>query len=322
MLSELQAVVETLSAEKQQLETQLAATAEDTVSSTRVRAELGKTRQELQELAARLETAQTLEKEARETAQQEAATRAEAQDKYQHEVILHAADLEALKQARAQLDEATAQLAAAEDAGRAAAARLTEAEAGWKERQTLLDQQAEQQRQQHDELLQQNSLLHSQLEQLNGQLTAVQARLAPAEPDAAATGGSLNTSFSEADARTSEQLLEIIRYLRRQREIAETRAETAAAESARLRAQLQLAKQQLETSQSRLDQERQSSQASVESSARLAELLRKVETLNALTDSNRVLRVERDDLSRRCQELQVQLDTTRAEIEPLQVNLL
>ena len=53
----------------------------------------------------------------------------------------------------------------------------------------------------------------------------------------------------------------------------------------------------------------------------MAELLRKVETLNALTDSNRVLRVERDDLSRRCKELEVQLDTTRTEIEPLQVCL-
>ena len=175
-------------------------------------------------------------------------------------MILHAADLEALKQARAQLEEVTGQLAAAEDSRRAANARLTEAEAGWMERQTLFDQQAVQQRQQHDELLQQNSLLHDQLEQLNTQLTAVQARLAPAEPDSAATGGSLNTSFSEADARTSDQLLEIVRYLRRQREIAETRAETAAAETARLTAQLRLTRQQLETSQARLDQERQSSQ--------------------------------------------------------------
>ncbi|XP_037089681.1 nucleoprotein TPR-like [Pollicipes pollicipes] len=177
MMAELQSVVETLSSKNQALETQLR---DDAGSGEQLR-------QELAEARSRLETAQTLEREARENAQREASTRAEAQDRYQHEVILHAADLEALKRSREQLEEATGRLGA-----------------------------------------------------------------------------------------------------------------------------------QLQTSQQRLDQERQTSQATVDSSAQLAELLRKVETLNALTDSNRVLREERDDLSRRRQELEAQLETTRAEIEPLQ----
>ena len=77
MLSELQSVVETLSAEKQQLETQIAATADDVARQAQLRTDLERARQEQQELTARLETAQGLETEARENAQKEAATRAE-----------------------------------------------------------------------------------------------------------------------------------------------------------------------------------------------------------------------------------------------------
>ena len=77
MLSELQSVVETLSSEKQELESRLSSVSGEVADQERLRQELETERQVRQELEVRLETAGALEKEARENAQKEAATRAE-----------------------------------------------------------------------------------------------------------------------------------------------------------------------------------------------------------------------------------------------------
>lgn len=52
---------------------------------------------------------------------------------------------------------------------------------------------------------------------------------------------SLNVSISEEDMRSTDQLLELVRFLRREKEIAISRSEVQEAETQRLKTQLEQA---------------------------------------------------------------------------------
>ena len=75
--------------------------------------------------------------------------------------------------------------------------------------------------------------------------------------------------------------------MRRQKEIAYSKTEMAEATVQRLESQLQFTQKQFQELKERLNQTEQTSHYSVLTSAKQTELLRKVETLSALTDSNR-----------------------------------
>ena len=78
-----------------------------------------------------------------------------------------------------------------------------------------------------------------------------------------------------------------MRYLRREKEIAKTKAEMAQTTADRLQSQLNFLEQQHKELQKQLQEVQDRSHVSVITSAKQADLLRKVETLSALTDSNR-----------------------------------
>lgn len=60
---------------------------------------------------------------------------------------------------------------------------------------------------------------------------------------------SLNTSLGEEETRSSDQLLELVRFLRREKEIAISRSEVQEAETQRLKTQLEQAERQLSDAQ-------------------------------------------------------------------------
>ena len=66
-----------------------------------------------------------------------------------------------------------------------------------------------------------------------------------------------------------------------------------------------------------LNSEREKSEIDVVTTSKHAELLRKVETLNAITDSNRILREERDSLSTKVSELTAKVAALSEEVVPL-----
>ena len=71
-----------------------------------------------------------------------------------------------------------------------------------------------------------------------------------------------NVSFSEDDARTSDQLREVIKYLRRERELATSRFDLATAEANRYMAQLQSANKHVTQLTDELAKERENKQVS------------------------------------------------------------
>ena len=70
-----------------------------------------------------------------------------------------------------------------------------------------------------------------------------------------------------------------------------------------------------------LNEERQRSQEKAETVANQVELMRKVSNLNVLTDSNKLLRDERDQLLNNKQAMESKIAKLESDIEPLQAKL-
>lgn len=66
-----------------------------------------------------------------------------------------------------------------------------------------------------------------------------------------------------------------------------------------------------------MNEERERSATSVLTSEKHTEMMRRLETLNALTDSNRLLREERSGLTARLEEITTRAASLEAEVEPL-----
>lgn len=136
-------------------------------------------------------------------------------------------------------------------------------------------------------------------------------------------------------------MLELVRFLRREKEIAISRSEVQEAETQRLKTQLEQAERHLidvqvdilnqlniDASymisfffpQNNLHQERERAATSALTSEKHTEMLRRLETLNALTDSNRLLREERSNLASRAEELGEKVKALEAELEPLRTS--
>lgn len=62
-------------------------------------------------------------------------------------------------------------------------------------------------------------------------------------------------------------------------------------------------------------------QVGAETAGRCAELMRKVHTMDALADSNRLMREEKEGLQSACQEYKAKFESLEKQIEPLQEKL-
>ncbi|XP_046396406.1 nucleoprotein TPR isoform X2 [Ischnura elegans] len=280
-----------------------------------LRVQLCRIQDELTSAMAELETAKKEAAIAREDAVSHAEVARQAEDKFARQVVLHSTDLQALQTVR---EELTAIRASSEQM-RFREVELAEAlsvgKKGWEERERLIMSELAESKKRMEDLEAQNSLLHDQLEELGNRTT----RLLAEQEQSRDPNVSLDSSVTEGgEPKSSEQLLMVIRYLRKERTIASTKFDVANAENARLHSQLSSVERQLEDARKNLAEERERAETTVLNAARQGELLRKVETLNALTDSNRALRAERDDLQLRIRELQACYDSMKEELSPLQ----
>lgn len=127
---------------------------------------------------------------------------------------------------------------------------------------------------------------------------------------------SLNES-TELSTKTQDQLLKVIKFIRQEKDLAITKSEILQSENLRLKTQLQLTTRELEELKEIMKNERESSESNLKASARHAELLRKIDTLNAVTDSNRMLREERDKFKEEVASLKESLAKAESALVPL-----
>lgn len=167
----------------------------------------------------------------------------------------------------------------------------------------------------------QNALLHNQIQELGDRVAIMQSQQTKISgrdsPDTSLEA--LNKSFSslEEDSNSVEQLLRVMKYLRREKDLALAKTDVLRAENHRLKSQTEMMEKRLKETETLLNSEREKSEIDVMTTSKHAELLRKVETLNAITDSNRILREERDNLSAKVNELTAKVNALSEEVVPL-----
>ncbi|KFZ52523.1 Nucleoprotein TPR, partial [Podiceps cristatus] len=263
---------------------------------------------EVQEALQRASTALSNEQQARRDCQEQAKMASEAQNKYERELMLHAADVEALQAIKEQVAKNAAVRQQLEEAAQKAESELLECKASWEERERMTKDEASKLASRCEDLEKQNRLLHEQLESLSDKMVTSMKEAMPT---------AVNVSLNE-EGKSQEQILEILRFIRREKEIAETRFEVAQVESLRYRQRVEHLERELQELQDSLNAEREKVQVTAKTIAQHEELMKKTETMNVLIETNKMLREEKERLEQELQQIQAKVRKLEADILPLQ----
>nr|XP_023422865.1 nucleoprotein TPR [Cavia porcellus] len=273
-----------------------------------LRKTLSSVQNEVQEALQRASTALSNEQQARRDCQEQAKIAVEAQNKYERELMLHAADVEALQAAKEQVSKMASVRQHLEETTQKAESQLLECEASWEERERMLKDEVAKCVSRCEDLEKQNRLLHDQIENLSDKVVASMKE---------GVQGTLNVSLNE-EGKSQEQILEILRFIRREKEIAETRFEVAQVESLRYRQRVELLERELQELQDSLNAEREKVQVTAKTMAQHEELMKKTETMNVVMETNKMLREEKERLEQDLQQMQAKVRKLELDILPLQ----
>ncbi|PQQ16945.1 nuclear-pore anchor isoform X2 [Prunus yedoensis var. nudiflora] len=229
-----------------------------------------------------------------------------AQANYERQVILQSETIQELtktSQALAVLQEEAAELHKLVDALKS---ENNELKSKWEFEKAMLEESKNVAEKKYNEINEQNKILHSQLEALHIQL---------AERDRGSFGTSASTG---SETSGGAGLQNVISYLRRTKEIAETEISLLKQEKLRLQSQLESALKASETAQSSLHAERANSRSLLFTEEEIKSLQLQVREMNLLRESNIQLREENKHNFEECQKLREISQKANIEIQNLE----
>ena len=228
----------------------------------------------------------------------------DTQDKYEREVIEHGRTVEGYCRAKDELSAVKLKLQYTEQEVAQHVFKMKECKENWDEVKEIGERRVEQLTTQLNDTQSQNTLLFSQLESINARLTTLQ----PERDTITLTADGMPPITTLLTPQESEdQLRELIRHIRRDKEIVETKFELAESERIRLSETCKRYESELNETRAALAGEQEALRAQAETVAQHTQLLEKVNTLNLLQESNRVLREDRDNFEKKSSSLSTQL---------------
>uniref|UniRef100_A0A3Q3CA94 Nucleoprotein TPR n=1 Tax=Haplochromis burtoni TaxID=8153 RepID=A0A3Q3CA94_HAPBU len=270
-------------------------------------------RVEQQEALERAAAAVTLEQKAVQDSLLQTKLAGEAQAKYERELMLHAADVEALQELKKKFQQGAAQKMELEEELKKTTSLLQEKTAAWSTAEKKLKEDLSNQSRHCEELGKQNSLLHEQMDEIAAKSRQLQQQQQP-QPQ------QLDLSFSE-EGKTTEQILEILRFVRREKDIAIAQCEASDGEALRYKQRVEHQERELKELQETLNAEREKMQATAKTLVQQEEQLKKMETISALRETNKMLKMDRDKLEQELQQAQAKITKLQSDISPLHHSL-
>uniref|UniRef100_A0A7N8XVL5 Nucleoprotein TPR n=1 Tax=Mastacembelus armatus TaxID=205130 RepID=A0A7N8XVL5_9TELE len=264
---------------------------------------------EQQEALEKATNAVTLQQKALQDSLLQTKLAGEAQAKYERELMLHAADVEALQELKKRCQQDLAQKRELEEHLSKSSSLLQERTAAWSALEQQLKEDLSNHRHRCEELGKQNALLHQQMDEMS-----VRSRQQQQQQQ------QLDLSFSE-EGKTTEQILEILRFVRREKQIAVAQCEASEGEALRYKQRVAHQDRELKELQEALNSEREKMQATVKTLAQQEEQLKKIETISALQETNKMLKMDRDKLEHELQEAQAKVTKLQSDISPLHHSL-
>jgi nucleoprotein TPR len=204
-------------------------------------------------------------------------------------------------------------------AAETATATLQSSESSWGTQKTEYEREIREVRARADDLVKQNNILHQQFESVTSQAQQIRQRT---DSDLTTLEESVSSQEIHAGKEDSiEGLREIIKYLRREREIVDIKHELLQQENRRLKQQLDRTTADLDETRVLLMSEREKEASAATTSAQHQELLAKINELNVLRESNVTLRNENERNTRRAAEFEAKASQLTSQLSPLEEKL-
>ncbi|ODQ68613.1 hypothetical protein NADFUDRAFT_20212, partial [Nadsonia fulvescens var. elongata DSM 6958] len=274
--------------------------------------EYGQTIKELESNASRILTAHEILKKDLEN---QAKIASEAQESYEKELVKHADAARALQEIRVANVSLKEKLQEVTKAAENASEMLKNSEISWETQKDSYVQEIDQLKARCDDIKNQNRLLLDQLDNVTSSVSKFKST----------NGVTGNDNDDDAEFAVSnssdEDLRDIIRYLRREKEIVDCQYEVALQETKRLKQRLDHTTASLDEVRLELTNERQRESDSARLAIEHKELLEKINELNILRESNSSLRSENIHNLKRVHELETEIQALTAKLEPIQAKL-
>ncbi|KAI5302939.1 hypothetical protein KEM56_000199, partial [Ascosphaera pollenicola] len=233
-----------------------------------------------------------------------------AQQNYENELLKHAEAAKHLQEARADANRLKLEAVDLKTQAENAKLSLAQQEESWTEMKVRFESEITELGRRRDEVLNQNALLHQQLEGITKQISSLQKDRASLEEESEATGTESESSL--------EAMQEIIKYLRREKEIVDVQLHLSAQEAKRLRQQLDHTQSQLDETRLKLEQQRRAEADTEYTSLNHNKLVDALNELNVFRESNAALRAQLKTAEASFNQKSSKVEELQQQLEPLE----
>ena len=236
----------------------------------------------------------------------------QAQQNYENELVKHADAAKTLQKVRSDHNQLKVEVVEVKTEAESAKTSLAQSEESWAESRKRFEREIADLRSGRENLNAQNNRLHKQLDDVNSQIAKLKKR--PLTEDDEEQG-------SATPSAGMENLQEVIKYLRREKEIVDVQLELSAQEAKRFKQQLDYTQAQLDETRLRLNQQRRLEEDSERTSLNHNKLMETINELSTFRESNVTLRNEARQAQASLALKSQQVEELLAQVEPLQAEV-
>ena len=236
----------------------------------------------------------------------------QAQHNYENELVKHADAAKALQKVRSDHNEMKLEIKALKSDAESARKSLEQSEDSWARSREGYEREMSELKTGRENLATQNNHLHQQIETYSAQINTLKKR----------SSSNHESPGEDIPASDLDNLQEVIKYLRREKEIVDVQLELSTQEGKRLRQQLEYAQSQLDEARLRLSQQRRLEAENERSNLDHHKLVDAINELNTFRESSVTLRAEARQAQSSLAASAKEIEELESQIEPLQAEIL